>query len=81
MPEIGFLPKIQKICKEEILLILMTFEPASGWQLEALIPFDFEPDLACYCKALGNGYNISATLGREHLKIAATKSFDGKLLE
>ena len=77
MPEIGFLPKVQKICnKEEILLILDDIR--AGFRLSvggSHTVFDFEPDLACYCKALGNGYNISATLGREHLRIAATKVF------
>jgi glutamate-1-semialdehyde 2,1-aminomutase len=34
-----------------------------------------EPDLACYCKALANGYPISAALGRERLREAATRVF------
>jgi len=34
-----------------------------------------EPDLTCYCKALGNGYPISAALGRERLRDAATAVF------
>jgi glutamate-1-semialdehyde 2,1-aminomutase len=33
------------------------------------------PDLTCYCKALGNGYPISACLGREELRDAATRVF------
>lgn len=34
-----------------------------------------EPDIACYCKALGNGYPISAALGRERLREAAAAVF------
>jgi glutamate-1-semialdehyde 2,1-aminomutase len=34
-----------------------------------------EPDVTCYCKALGNGYPISAALGRERLRDAATQVF------
>jgi len=34
-----------------------------------------QPDLTCYCKALGNGYPIAAALGREALRDAATRVF------
>jgi glutamate-1-semialdehyde 2,1-aminomutase len=34
-----------------------------------------EPDLTCYCKALGNGHPIAAALGRDGLRDAATKVF------
>src|SRR5262249_34186870 len=34
-----------------------------------------QPDLTCYCKALGNGYPISAALGRDSLRRAAEKVF------
>jgi glutamate-1-semialdehyde 2,1-aminomutase len=34
-----------------------------------------EPDLTCYCKALANGHPISAALGRERLRDAATRVF------
>lgn len=35
-------------------------------------------DLLCFCKALANGYNMSAVCGREHLKAAASSlSFTG----
>lgn len=37
--------------------------------------FGFTPDLACYSKALANGYAISATAGCEALRIAASKVF------
>lgn len=77
MPAGNFLSKIEKICrKEEILLILDDIRAGFRLALEGShTVFGFEPDLACYCKALGNGYNISATLGREHLRVAATKVF------
>ena len=37
--------------------------------------FGLEPDLTCYCKALGNGYPIAAALGRESLRDAARRVF------
>jgi glutamate-1-semialdehyde 2,1-aminomutase len=37
--------------------------------------FGVRPDLATYCKAMGNGYPISACLGRESLKQPAQEVF------
>ena len=37
--------------------------------------FGFKPDLACYCKAIANGYPISALVGAEALKTYAAKVF------
>ena len=62
--------------KEEILLILDDIRAGFRLALEGSHTyFGFEPDIACYCKALGNGYNISAALGREYLRVSATKVF------
>jgi glutamate-1-semialdehyde 2,1-aminomutase len=37
--------------------------------------FGYKPDLICYCKAIGNGYPISALVGTDALKDAAGKVF------
>jgi glutamate-1-semialdehyde 2,1-aminomutase len=37
--------------------------------------FGFKPDLICFSKALGNGYPISALVGIDALKTAASKIF------
>ena len=40
--------------------------------------YGFEADLICFCKALANGYNMSATCGKEFLRPAASSlSFTG----
>ena len=40
--------------------------------------YGFKADLICFCKALANGYNLSAVCGREPLKAtAASLSFTG----
>jgi len=40
--------------------------------------YGFKADLICFCKALANGYNISAVCGREFLRPAASSlSFTG----
>ena len=40
-----------------------------------IVFFGFEPDLAVYSKALGNGYAISACVGVDSLKSAASDVF------
>ncbi len=37
--------------------------------------FGFTPDLACYSKAIANGYPLAACVGSENLKISSTKVF------
>lgn len=37
--------------------------------------FDYRPDLICYCKAIANGYPISAVVGADSLKDAAGKIY------
>jgi glutamate-1-semialdehyde 2,1-aminomutase len=37
--------------------------------------FGVQPDITCYCKALGNGYPIAAGLGRDELRPAAESVF------
>ncbi|MFK7862949.1 MAG: aminotransferase class III-fold pyridoxal phosphate-dependent enzyme [Pseudohongiellaceae bacterium] len=37
--------------------------------------FGYEPDLTCYCKAIANGYPISALMGNDELKDAAESIF------
>lgn len=59
-------------------LVLIVDDIRAGFRLNlhgSHALYGWEPDLACYCKALGNGYPISATLGREHLRVAASKVF------
>lgn len=77
MPEKGFHQTIRNLCdKHGIVLILDDIR--AGFRLSlngSHTLFDFEPDLACYCKAIGNGYTLSATVGKDQLRIPATKVF------
>ena len=34
--------------------------------------YGFEADIICFCKALANGYNMSAACGKDHLRAAAS---------
>jgi glutamate-1-semialdehyde 2,1-aminomutase len=37
--------------------------------------FGFVPDMMCYCKAIANGYSLSAIVGKDEFKAAASKVF------
>lgn len=77
LPADGFFAGLQQICAKYGVLIVLD-DVRAGFRLHSggsHRRFGLEPDLACYCKALGNGYPISATVGREELRKAASKVF------
>lgn len=69
-PEKGFWQQVREICtKNEIVLIID--DVRAGFRLDLAGSdhyFGFEADLICFCKALANGYNMSAICGKEFLK-------------
>ncbi len=77
MPEEGYWQKIRKICDDNGIILIID-DVRCGFRLDmagSAKYFGFKPDLACYCKALANGYNISAVVGSEKMKEAASKMF------
>ncbi len=77
LPGEGFFEGIQKICNANDILIILD-DIRCGFRLHEAGShkrFPIEPDMSCYCKALGNGYPISATVGKDHLQAAAGKVF------
>lgn len=77
MPPHGFHQTIRKLCDNHGIVLILD-DIRAGFRLTlngSHTLFDFEPDLACYCKAIGNGYTLSATVGKDHLRIPATKVF------
>jgi len=77
LPDNVFLKTIRDSCdKHGILWILDDIR--AGFRLHpggSHRAFNFTPDLACYCKAIANGYPLSACVGRKELKISSTKVF------
>jgi glutamate-1-semialdehyde 2,1-aminomutase len=77
MPAPGFLAGLRERC-DRVGAVLVLDDVRAGFRLhlggsgEAV---GVQPDLSCYCKALGNGYAIAACLGREALRDAATRVF------
>lgn len=77
MPAAGFLQGIEAMCRKEGMVLILD-DIRAGFRLDlrgSHRVFGFEPDMACYSKAMGNGYAISAAVGREELKVAASKVF------
>ena len=77
LPAPGFFQGIQEICRREGIVFILD-DIRAGFRLHlggSHRCFGFEPDVICFSKALGNGYPISAALGRSALRIAASKVF------
>lgn len=77
MPLPGYWQEIEKICRQEGIVIILD-DVRAGFRLDmggSNEYFGFKPDLSCYCKAMGNGYPISACMGSKEMMNAATKVF------
>ena len=77
LPAEGYWQKVRKLCDEHG-VVLAIDDVRVGFRLDLAGSssfFGFEPDLACYCKALGNGYPISALVGRDALRSAVSEVF------
>ncbi|MCD6281067.1 MAG: aminotransferase class III-fold pyridoxal phosphate-dependent enzyme [Deltaproteobacteria bacterium] len=77
LPEPGYWSGMREICDRND-IVLIVDDVRAGWRLDikgSAHYFGFRPDLACYCKAIANGYSISALVGTEKMRIAASKIF------
>jgi len=76
-PENNFLHKIRKLATDRNIILIFD-ECTSGFRqtfggLHKL--YGVEPDMAIFGKALGNGYAITAVIGRKEIMEAAQKTF------
>lgn len=70
LPEADFWQKTRKLCTENGVVLIID-DVRAGFRLDLAGSdhyFGFEADLICFCKALANGYNVSALCGKEFLK-------------
>lgn len=77
LPADGYWKKIEALCKING-IVLIVDDVRAGFRLDlggSNEYFGFKPDLICYCKAIGNGYPISALVGTEALKTTVSKIF------
>ena len=76
-PEDGFLEKVRRLATDNGIVLIFD-ECTSGFRqtfggLHKL--YGVEPDMAMFGKALGNGYAITATIGRREVMEAAQSTF------
>jgi glutamate-1-semialdehyde 2,1-aminomutase len=76
-PQDGFLEKVRKLATSRNIVLIFD-ECSSGFRqtfggLHKL--YNVEPDMAMFGKALGNGYAITATIGKREIMEAAQSSF------
>jgi glutamate-1-semialdehyde 2,1-aminomutase len=70
LPREGFWQKVRQLCTDTE-TILIVDDVRAGFRLDLAGSdhfFGFEADLICFCKALANGYNVSALCGKEFLR-------------
>jgi glutamate-1-semialdehyde 2,1-aminomutase len=77
LPEEGYWQKAEALCRKHGIVLIVDdirhgFRIDMGGSCEA---YGFKPDLICFCKALANGYPISALVGTGALKDIAARVF------
>ncbi len=73
LPEAGYWQKIRKLCTDNG-IVLAIDDVRCGFRLDTAGSdhyFGFKADLMCFCKAIANGWSVSALCGIEALKDAA----------
>lgn len=74
LPQQDFWQKVRKLCDNEGTVLIID-DVRAGFRLDLAGSdhyFGFKADLICFCKALSNGYNVSALCGQEHMKNAVS---------
>lgn len=70
LPEQGYWQKVREICTARGIVLIID-DVRCGFRLDLAGSdhfYGFKADLICFCKALANGWNVSALCGREDLK-------------
>lgn len=70
LPAKDFWQKVRKLCTDAG-TVLIVDDVRAGFRLDLAGSdhfFGFEADLICFCKAIANGYNVSALCGKDFLK-------------
>lgn len=73
LPAEGYWKEVRRICTENDIVLILD-DVRCGFRLDLAGSdhfYGFEADLICFCKALANGWNMSALCGKEFLKGSA----------
>ena len=74
MPAEGFWAQVRALCTNNDVVLILD-DVRAGFRMDLAGSdhyFGFEADLICFCKALANGYNVSALCGKDFLKNAVS---------
>lgn len=74
LPADGYWQKIRKLCTEKGIILIID-DVRCGFRLDLAGSdhfYGFEADLICFCKALANGWSVSALCGKDFLKSAVS---------
>jgi glutamate-1-semialdehyde 2,1-aminomutase len=77
LPAPGYLEGVRERCDRHGIVFILD-DVRAGFRLHlggSGEHFGVRPDLSCYCKAIANGYPLSACVGREALRQAAREVF------
>ena len=77
LPESSFWPAMRRICDENDIMLIID-DVRAGWRLDlkgSAHYFGIRPDMACFSKAMANGYPISMLVGTEKLRITTSKAY------
>jgi glutamate-1-semialdehyde 2,1-aminomutase len=77
LPAPGYWDKVRALCTKHG-IVLVVDDVRCGFRLDPAGSdhhYGFSADLICFCKALANGYNVSALCGTDALKTAASSIF------
>ena len=77
LPEKNYFSEMRSLC-DRYGIVLILDDIRAGWRLDlkgSAHYFGFKPDLACFSKAMANGYPISAIVGSEKMRITASKTY------
>ena len=73
-PGEGYWQKVRRLCDDHN-VVLIVDDVRCGFRLDLAGSdhyFGFKADLICFCKALANGYNVSALCGKDSLRDAVS---------
>lgn len=74
VPAQGYWQAVRRLCDDHG-VVLIVDDVRAGWRLDLAGSdhfYGFEADLICFCKAIANGYNMSALCGKDSLREAVS---------
>jgi glutamate-1-semialdehyde 2,1-aminomutase len=74
LPKPGYWAEVRKLCDDHG-VVLIVDDVRAGFRLDLAGSdhfYGFEADLICFCKAIANGYNVSALCGKDSLRPAVS---------